>query len=237
MIGLRSRMTRPRVRKRFDEYLNARLAAPRNSWFDGPNMASDRKLGGANGRKQIAREALCDAVQRAVGLSAQECKTLVNQIFEEIVATLECGEVVKLSSFGSFAVRQKRQRLGRDPRSGQPWPSVPAVLWSSGPRPCSRLRSIRRRQQDQARSERRQNSAGIGFGLEPLNGKTQRAVPSRNRRELLSQQYSRPSWPNPHSSDRRPAISNRSSRRMQQGSGGPKEISCRNAVSDTSKID
>jgi nucleoid DNA-binding protein len=41
---------------------------------------------------------------------------------QEIIATLEQGEVVKLSAFGSFAVRQKRPRVGRDPRNGQPWP-------------------------------------------------------------------------------------------------------------------
>jgi integration host factor subunit alpha len=60
----------------------------------------------------VTRETLSDAVQRAVGLSGAQSKTLVSRVLEEIAATLERGETVKLSSFGSFVLHQKRA----------PWP-------------------------------------------------------------------------------------------------------------------
>jgi integration host factor subunit alpha len=65
---------------------------------------------------------LCDAVQREVGLSAAECKALVSQVLEEIASTLARGEPVKLSSFGSFVVQQKKERVGRNLSTGE---SVP----------------------------------------------------------------------------------------------------------------
>jgi hypothetical protein len=55
--------------------------------------------------KTVNREILSDAVHRAVGLTGHESKTLVSQVIEGIATTLERGETVKLSSFGSFVVR------------------------------------------------------------------------------------------------------------------------------------
>jgi nucleoid DNA-binding protein len=62
-------------------------------------------------RKTVTRETLYDAVQRVIGLSGHEVKILISQVLEEIAAMLERGETVKLSSFGSFVVRQKGERL------------------------------------------------------------------------------------------------------------------------------
>ena len=76
-------------------------------------------------RKTVTREALYEAVQRVIGLSGHETKTLVSQVLEEIAATLERGETVKLSSFGSFVVRQKGERLGRNPKTLEPAPIRP----------------------------------------------------------------------------------------------------------------
>ena len=73
-------------------------------------------------RKTVTRETLYDAVQRVIGLSGHEAKILVSQVLEEIAATLERGETVKLSSFGSFVLHQKRERLGRNPKTGEPAP-------------------------------------------------------------------------------------------------------------------
>lgn len=70
--------------------------------------------------KTVTRETLSDAVQRAVGLSSSESKTLVRLVFEEIAATLESGETVKLSFFGSFVLQQKKERHGRNPKTGEP---------------------------------------------------------------------------------------------------------------------
>jgi integration host factor subunit alpha len=70
--------------------------------------------------KTVNREILSGAVHRAVRLTGHESKMLVSQVIEGIAATLERGETVKLSSFGSFVVRQKRERLGRNPKTGEP---------------------------------------------------------------------------------------------------------------------
>ena len=70
----------------------------------------------------VTRETLSDAVKRVIGLSGHESRTLVSQVLEEIAATLERGETVKLSSFGSFMLHQKGQRLGRNPKTGEPAP-------------------------------------------------------------------------------------------------------------------
>jgi integration host factor subunit alpha len=71
-------------------------------------------------RKTATREDLTEAVQRTIGLSLGEAKTLVSQVLEMIAITLEHGETVKLSSFGSFVVRQKGERLGRNPKTLEP---------------------------------------------------------------------------------------------------------------------
>ena len=70
--------------------------------------------------KTVNRDILSGAVHRAVGLTGHESKTLVSQVIEGIAATLERGETVKLSSFGSFVVRQKKERSGPNPKTGEP---------------------------------------------------------------------------------------------------------------------
>jgi integration host factor subunit alpha len=70
--------------------------------------------------RTTGREALHEAVQRAAGIAAAQSKLLVNQVLEEIASTLARGETVKLSSFGMFVVQQKNDRLGRNPKTGEP---------------------------------------------------------------------------------------------------------------------
>ena len=72
--------------------------------------------------KAIVRGDLCDAVRREVGLSAHESRLLVEQVLAEITGCLVRGESVKLTGFGLFAVRQKPERLGRNPRTREPAP-------------------------------------------------------------------------------------------------------------------
>jgi integration host factor subunit alpha len=75
--------------------------------------------------KTVTRVDLCEAVYEKVGLSRAESSTLVKLVLKEIVACLEKGEAVKLSSFGSFLVRKKGQRIGRNPKTGIEVPISP----------------------------------------------------------------------------------------------------------------
>ena len=69
--------------------------------------------------KSITRLHLSDAVYRTVGLSRTESASLVELVLEEISDCIERGETLKLSSFGSFVVREKGQRMGRNPKTGK----------------------------------------------------------------------------------------------------------------------
>ncbi|QRM32717.1 integration host factor subunit alpha [Microvirga sp. VF16] len=68
--------------------------------------------------KNIIRADLADAVFRKVGLSRAESADLVEQVRDEISATLATGESVKLSGFGVITVRNKGERIGRNPKTG-----------------------------------------------------------------------------------------------------------------------
>src|SRR5207237_10205151 len=77
------------------------------------------KAGLAMGGKTVTRADLCEAVYQKVGLSRTESATLVELVLKEITDCLERGETVKMSSFGSFVVRKKGQRIGRKPKTAQ----------------------------------------------------------------------------------------------------------------------
>jgi integration host factor subunit alpha len=64
-------------------------------------------------------------VFQAVGLSRNESSQMVEDMLEEVCDALAKGETVKLSSFGTFAVRQKSQRMGRNPKTGTEVPIAP----------------------------------------------------------------------------------------------------------------
>jgi integration host factor subunit alpha len=68
--------------------------------------------------KTVTREDLSEAIYQKVSLSQLESARLVGQVLGEIGDTLVRGETVKLSSFGTFTVRSKGERLGRNPRTG-----------------------------------------------------------------------------------------------------------------------
>ncbi len=73
----------------------------------------------------ITRAHLSEALYEAVGLSRNECGELVDTVLREISDTLTKGEAVKISSFGSFSVRQKGERIGRNPKTGEETPITP----------------------------------------------------------------------------------------------------------------
>jgi integration host factor subunit alpha len=65
------------------------------------------------------RAHLSEAVYQEVGLSRAESSEYVDDVLSEISEALLRGEPVKISSFGSFGIRQKRQRIGRNPKTGK----------------------------------------------------------------------------------------------------------------------
>jgi integration host factor subunit alpha len=79
----------------------------------------------AMGGKTVTRADLCEAVYKKVGLSRTESAQLVELVLDEISRCVERGEAVKLSSFGSFIVRAKSERVGRNPKTGEEVPISP----------------------------------------------------------------------------------------------------------------
>ena len=72
--------------------------------------------------RTTTRSTLRHAVFKNVGLSRNESATLVDSVFSEILNSLITGDDVKISSFGTFVVRQKKERIGRNPKTGQEVP-------------------------------------------------------------------------------------------------------------------
>jgi integration host factor subunit alpha len=95
-------------------------------WFFGPamsNVDSDHLNGsaaapGVDDSRTVTRLHLAEAVYRTVGLSRRESAQLVETFLETLCDTLVAGEAVKISSFGSFLVRAKAERIGRNPKTG-----------------------------------------------------------------------------------------------------------------------
>ncbi|HAU29711.1 MAG TPA: integration host factor subunit alpha [Rhodospirillaceae bacterium] len=73
----------------------------------------------------VTRMDLADAIYQEVGLSRSESADLVDMVLDEVMAALAQGETVKISSFGSFSVRAKKQRIGRNPKTGEEVPILP----------------------------------------------------------------------------------------------------------------
>ncbi|AMW35162.1 integration host factor subunit alpha [Haematospirillum jordaniae] len=75
--------------------------------------------------RTITRAHLSESVYQEVGLSRNESADLLEMVLAEISQALAKGEIVKISSFGTFSVRQKGQRIGRNPKTGQEVPILP----------------------------------------------------------------------------------------------------------------
>ena len=75
--------------------------------------------------KTITRAHLGETVYQEVGLSRNESAELLEAVLVEVTNALSRGETVKVSSFGSFSVRQKGQRIGRNPKTGEEVPILP----------------------------------------------------------------------------------------------------------------
>ncbi len=80
---------------------------------------------GAKAVRTVTRSDLYEAVYQRVGLSRAESAELVETFLVEVSDTIARGETVKLSSFGSFVVRAKGERVGRNPKTGIEVPITP----------------------------------------------------------------------------------------------------------------
>ena len=67
----------------------------------------------------VSRLDLTDAIYREIGLPRIEAAVIIESILEHMVEALLNGETVKLTGFGSFVVREKRKRIGRNPKTGK----------------------------------------------------------------------------------------------------------------------
>lgn len=75
--------------------------------------------------RTVTRADLAEAVYEEVGLSRNESSDLVESVLDEISKALIDGENVKVSSFGSFTIRKKGERIGRNPKTGVEVPISP----------------------------------------------------------------------------------------------------------------
>ena len=73
----------------------------------------------------VTRAHLAEMIYAQVGLSRNESAALLETVLERMAATLEAGDSVKISGFGTFSVRQKGRRIGRNPKTGQEVPILP----------------------------------------------------------------------------------------------------------------
>jgi len=81
-------------------------------------------------RRTVTRADLSEAVYEEVGLSRNESADLVEMVLGEISDALARGEAVKVASFGTFIVRQKGLRRGRNPKTGEEVPILPRRVLS-----------------------------------------------------------------------------------------------------------
>jgi integration host factor subunit alpha len=73
----------------------------------------------------VTRAHLAERIYAQLGLSRNESADLREVVLERMAATLEAGDSVKISGFGTFSVRQKGRRIGRNPKTGQEVPILP----------------------------------------------------------------------------------------------------------------
>lgn len=88
-------------------------------------LCSRNNWGVRMGQKTLTRMDLSEAVFREVGLSRNESAQLVESVLNHMSDALVRGEQVKISSFGTFSVRDKSARIGRNPKTGEEVPIQP----------------------------------------------------------------------------------------------------------------
>ncbi len=87
----------------------------------------------------LTKAEMAAALFAEIGLNKREAKDLTDEFFEQVRASLEAGEEVKLSGFGNFGLRDKAERPGRNPRTGEPFRIWPRRIVSF--KPSAKLKS------------------------------------------------------------------------------------------------
>ena len=82
------------------------------------------------GEKTLTRMDLSESVFREVGLSRNESADLVEAVLQHVSDALVKGQSVKISSFGTFSIREKSERIGRNPKTGEEVPIRPRRVLS-----------------------------------------------------------------------------------------------------------
>ena len=83
--------------------------------------------------KTVTRADLSEAVHREIGLSRADSANLVEQVLDTVSDALIGGTNVKISSFGTFVLRDKGQRIGRNPKTGTEVPIEPRTVLTFRP--------------------------------------------------------------------------------------------------------
>ncbi|MCS6943966.1 MAG: integration host factor subunit alpha [Sutterellaceae bacterium] len=86
---------------------------------DLPTAGASSPRSGGKTAKTVTKAELAEALFERLGLNKREAREMVDSFFDEIRQALERGETVKLSGFGNFLLRDKRQRPGRNPKTGE----------------------------------------------------------------------------------------------------------------------
>ncbi len=73
----------------------------------------------------VTRANLAETIYTQVGLSRNESAELLESVLERLASALQSGDSVKISGFGTFSVRQKGRRIGRNPKTGIEVPILP----------------------------------------------------------------------------------------------------------------
>jgi integration host factor subunit alpha len=94
----------------------------------------------ATSRRNMKRADIAQQIYREVGLSRADAAGMVEQIIEHLRNALTNGENVKISGFGSFVVRAKAERIGRNPRTGEEVPIAPRKVVTFRPSRAIRAR-------------------------------------------------------------------------------------------------
>ncbi len=76
----------------------------------------------------VTRAHLAEQIYMQVGLSRNESADLLETVLDRLAIVLEAGESVKISGFGTFSVRQKGRRVGRNPKTGVEVPIMPRCV-------------------------------------------------------------------------------------------------------------
>ncbi|NVN11001.1 integration host factor subunit alpha [Nguyenibacter sp. L1] len=99
----------------------------------------------------VTRASLAEHIYSQVGLSRNESADLLEHVLERVAKELEAGNTVKISGFGTFSVRQKGRRTGRNPKTGVEVPILPRSVLVF--RPSQLLRSRVNGQPDDGNEE------------------------------------------------------------------------------------